>query len=653
MLRHRAFRGFGFGDKKIDKLIRSVGNEHELIRILNHEKNWIHLKDILAEPIAKKLILAWRKVTNESQTMEFLVKHKFQPQLANKIIGLAKENTVERLTSNPYALLAFNGIAKNIWKTVDECGRNLEIENDDPRRLVGAIEHVMYKRLQQGHTAATYEEVIEQATKLLRTKNRASKALEAALSKHAICMLKSNGERLYQAVGPAHIEYSLENRLKRLLNGAMQYRLLGYDESEVALRVQEYASHFAEERGYPLTSEQHSAIEMALTKRCSVITGFGGTGKTTVLRAVVDVANQLGSPVYCMALAGKAKERIVQTTGAEASTIHSFILSAMLSQIEGKKTFVDLNCDPLLIIDEASMIDIALFNRLLSLFDGKSFSLLTVGDPAQLSPVGFGLAWHRMVDSHIPMTRLTIVHRQVSESALHRVAMHIRNGEEHQLPVWDEEAREGAFFVDATKDSLENVLAKIKKKLPNAQLLTPHVSERLPDSSNKLNRVLQMALNASAINDDFIDSRPGFRVGRNFIREGDPVLVTENSYEIGVFNGTTGKMITITRNKDGALSGGAFTFDDREGEVSLTVEQCYDIGLSLGYAISIHKSQGSEYEQAIITNIVTSDFVERSILYTALTRSKTLCLIVGKHDVYRQAVVSKPRAETLRVGFTI
>lgn len=650
LLNNRAFRGFYFGDGKIKELIKEMG-ESALIQLLNEGK-WQHIADIISEPIAKRLVEAWAHERNHIKTIKFLVEYKFPPQLATRIIKFCRSKTVERLKQNPYALVAFGGIAKNIWRTVEGCGQKLEIERDDPRRLVGAIEHAMYQRLRNGHTAATQAELIAAATKLLRTEKRAQAAINEALKQQALCVCPQNGETLFQAVGPAYIEFNLEQRLKQLQAGELQQPLCTMGSHNIDPQITAYSDALRATEGYSLTNEQQAAVTMALTERCSIITGYGGTGKTSVLKAVMDLATDQHRTVYAMALAGKTKERLSQATGHTATTIHGFISTAIQpEQCDGSPS-VDLDCDPLIVIDEASMIDISLLNRLLALFDGRSYSLLTVGDPAQLSPVGFGLAWHRMINGQIPTTRLTKVHRQAAESPLHRIAMQIRAGFSETLPAWQGEI-EGVFHVEANDITLDTVLTGIKQALPDSQVLTPHMTERLPDSGHKLNHALQATLNVNELADSPLqDGRPRLRVGRYQLFCGDPVLVTVTSYDLELYNGTTGKLITINADPEMGLTG-TFEFDSQTESKVLTVEQCYDVGLTLAYAISIHKSQGSEYDTCVITSLVASSFVERSMLYTALTRSKQLCLVVGSRNIYHQASAAPPRADTLQIGFSL
>lgn len=634
------FRGFNFGAKSVEKLINKIGDEGLLIELMSENK-WQHIAEVISETSAKRLCEEWIKATNETSTVEFLVEHNFDPRLSQKILKLCKGNTVDRLKHNPYLLLAFDSLSKNIFTTIELCAAKLNIGKNDPRRLIGGVEYVMYEHLKVGHTAIAENELFEKTTKLLGSLKRAKQATILALEHRVLCKFIENNGNYYQAIGPALIEHNFEKRLAKLNNGKVQESLFDLQKSSLIERVQTYNQELESVNGYSLVEGQVKAVSMALLNRCSIISGYGGTGKTTVLKAIVDIAKELGIQVYLMALSGKAKERIKHTTGHEATTIHTFIKSAKQ---------LDLSCDPLVIIDEASMVDVSLFNRLLKLFDNHNYRLLTVGDVAQLSPVGFGLAWHKMVDSTIPTTHLTQVHRQALRSPLHKLAMNIRDGEAEAIPEWKGQ-NEGVFFVSCDKKLLRKEIVKLKSRMPDAQVLTPHMKEGLPDSGIALNKDLQASLN-NELAAGWSDNRSGFRVGRYFIKEGDPVLVTENNYELGLFNGTLGKLQSIEKSEEGSLVG-IFRFDNSASNFQLTIESCYEIGLTLAYAISVHKSQGSEFDQTIITCAVNSDFVERSMMYTALTRTKKLCILIGDRDVYRRAVNAPKRADTLCTGLEI
>ena len=376
---------------------------------------------------------------------------------------------------------------------------------------------------------------------------------------------------------------------------------------------------------------------MALTNRISTLTGFGGTGKTTVLKAIVDIASQ-HRPVHVLALSGKAKERAKEFVGQDTYTIHSFLI-----KISTASSGISTEGDPLVIIDESSMVDIALMLKLLNAFAKKELSLLLVGDTGQLSPVGYGIFFHALAKSKaIPSTHLIKVHRSIGNSHLQNIAMKIRSGHLDTLPFWNGE-RDGVYLIPCTntQDMLTH-LAKIKQIIPDAQILTPHMSDRMPDSGHKINKHLQSALQHT-------DETQGIWMGKYWLRVNDPVIVTQNSYEHNLFNGNTGIMTGVT-SIDGQTSG-VFFFNGFE--VNLSRMDLFGLGMKLAYAISIHKAQGSEYETSILCTLSQSEFVERSMLYTAVSRSKRLALILSTQDIMQQGVARPNRSDTLCVGFSV
>lgn len=639
LVKHPAFRGLYFGKAKVEKLIREFGAQN-LIQTLNAGKA-THIGEVINPDIAERIVDVWLSLKNEIATAEFLMEHNFEPDLAKRIIKVCRTDTVERLKQNPYGLIAFKGLHKNLWSALEATGKKLGIENDDPRRLVGSVEHVLYERLSDGHTACTPEECIRLTTEALGNRKLAESAVNYALERKAVCVRSLVGQKYIQPLGAAIIESQLESRIKSLLSG--QLSIFSGNKEEVQGRIQHYEEGSIKELGYSLTDQQKSAVSMALLNRISIITGFGGTGKTTVLRAVSTIAREQHRPVWVLALSGKAKERAREATGLDAFTIHGFIQA-----VNNEGSPVSVSGDPLIIIDEASMIDVSLMNKLLTLFDQQSFSLLMVGDTGQISPVGFGLFWHKLAkDETVPVTNLTKVHRTAEEGELHKIAMEVRDGKLPEIPVWNGEPQ-GVFYIpcNSTGKALANTLHEIKSSLPDAQIITPHMSARMPDSGHKINDRLQ-----NSLGEDFDEAfqRQGIKMGAYWIKVGDPVIVTQNSYERDLYNGNTGLMEDLVEEEGQLIA--KFSFAGRLYEFNRS--DLWTLGIQLAYAITVHKSQGSEYDETIICSVVQSKFIERSMIYTALTRSKKLCLIVGDQDIARAAVAKPNRSDTLCVGFNI
>lgn len=634
--KHPAFRGFYFGKSKVDKLIRVFGAEN-LVQILNAGKT-THISEVIRQPLAERVVEEWLYLKNEIATVEFLLEHNFDADLTQQIIKVCRVDTVERLKQNPYGLIAFNGLYSNLWKIIESTARKLNIEQADPRRLTGAIEHVLYKRLASGHTACPLVELITLTAQVLQDNELADIALQCALKRKAVCVTQRNEQTLIQPFGAAIIESQLEQRIERLLK--VQQPLFTGGETDLMEAIQVYNHQFQITQGYSLSDQQQSAVQMVLANHISIVTGFGGTGKTTIMRAIIELAAEQHRPVWLLALSGKAKERAREATGMDAYTIHGFI-----NAVRDKNSAVTTSGNPLLIIDEASMVDIALLNRLLRLFDTSSYSLAMVGDQGQLSPVGFGLCFHTLARSaKVPVCHLTQVHRTTEDGALHRVAMQIRQGELDPLPVWEGQT-EGAYLVPCMPNSeaLLHKLTELKKTLPDAQIITPHMAHRMADSGNTINNHLQVALNNGSID------VPGIRMGKYWLKAGDPIIITQNSYQHHLFNGNTGEMLGVIE-EEGQLLG---VFEINDFTYTLSRPDLWLVGMKLAYAITVHKSQGSEYDATIICSVVQSEFIERSMLYTALTRSRKLSLLVGSQEVAEQAATRPNRSEILCVGFKI
>lgn len=635
LVKHPAFRGLYFGRAKVDKLISTFGAEN-LVKTLN-AGNASHIGEVINPTIAENVVHAWHSLQNEIATVEFLMSHDFEPDLAQKIIKVCRNNTVERLKENPFALIAFKGLHKNLWDALDATAEKLGIKKDDPRRLVGAVENLLYERLSEGHTACSPDECIRLIAPILGDTSLAAYAIQSSLDRRAVCVTTVDGKKFIQPLGAAIIESQLESRIRRLL--ACQLSIFSGGQEEVDARIIQYEKKAVEELGYTLTEQQRAAVRMALLNRASIITGFGGTGKTSVLRAVCEIAEGQHRPVWVLALSGKAKERARQATGRNTFTIHGFIQIA-----SNKNSPVSVAGDPLIIIDEASMVDVSLMNTLLTLFDKEDFSLLMVGDTGQISPVGFGLFWHKLAkDEVVAVTHLTKVHRTADQDNLQWVAMQIREGVFPELQEWNGETQ-GIFMVSCapTSKCLASELYKIKTRIPSAQIITPHMSTRMPDSGHIINERLQASLAESF-------ERPGIKMGSFWLKVGDPVIVTQNSYEHNLYNGETGVLDHLVE-EEGQIYG-VFSFGNRTYYLSRS--DLWSLGVQLGYAITIHKSQGSEYDTTVICSIVQSNFIERSMFYTAVTRSKKLCLIVGEKEIARASVAKPNRSETLCVGFSV
>lgn len=645
--KHPAFRGFGFGKQKISKLISHVGDEKALLDLLDR-RDFQSLSACLAQPIAIELCNRWAPISEETKLLRFFIERDIPYTLFHHVGSVFKYDAVERIRSNPYSLLAFFPSKPSIWRIVDRIGQALKFSYDSEQRLVGATEFIFYLALEMGDTALYRSELLLRLNKLLKSDVAANKAIQTACRKKAICLFRSPEDHLvFQSLGAAVIESSVEKHVTKLLNNN-DTNSENADINPLLLEAERVES-------VHLTSQQISSIRLAIASSISVIAGFGGTGKTTVIKAIANICQRKDKVVLLAALAGKAKQRLEDVTGMRdyCFTIHSAIDAINSNrfvetgnQVERRKLMV--------IIDEASMVDIALANRLLNALSEWSYQLVLVGDDAQLSPVGFGLFFHVLI-GRVPTAYLTQVHRQKEESPIHSMAMRVREGYTVDIPTWEGQ-REGVYFLacDSDQKSIIKAVGKVMSKV-SCQIITPHAAERMQDNVHSLNGAMQFIMNLGHKDKDLDiweleKDRPIFKVGNTAFLENDPVIVTKNHYALSLFNGSSGVIKRISLSDEGQA---ILEVSFENGCQSLTRKQCLDLGLELAYAISVHKSQGSEYDSVIVSCAVQSKLLDRSLVYTALTRSKKLVVFVGSKNKLDNAITSAPRAETIVHGFSV
>lgn len=554
-----------------------------------------------------KIRESWEKQKDIKNVMLFLQGHGVSTAFAAKIYREYGKESVSKVQENPYRL------ADDIWgigfKTADGIASKMGYGKDDPRRVRSGILYTLGQLADEGHCFATGEQLLGTAAELLDVGEEAIGAVLADMSGAGDVI--TDGEAIY--LPPFHYaECGVARRLLALRNG--NGSLFSEDEPELPLG-----------EGIVYDETQLEAVRLALKSKVMVLTGGPGTGKTTTTKAIIGALGSSGMKVLLAAPTGRASKRMSEATGMEAKTIHRML---EYNPKDGYQRYAD---NPLtgdaLIVDECSMIDILLMNNLLKAVpDGMR--LILVGDIDQLPSVGAGNVLRDIIDSGaVPVIRLTRIFRQAQSSRIVMSAHAVNAG---RLPDLSN-GRETDFFFLREEDPekvAESIVDLVGRRLPGAygigadsiQVLTP--MQRGVVGAASLNIALQQSLNG---NGDSL-SRGGYT-----FRKGDRVMQLRNDYDKEVFNGDLG-YITEVNLEDRVLK---VDFDGREIEYDSTELD----ELSLAYATTIHKAQGSEYPVVVIP-VMMNHFVmlQRNLIYTGITRAKKVCILIGQLKALSYAV---------------
>lgn len=558
---------------------------------------------------------AWGAQRAVGAIMIFLQAHGASPALAARIFKRFGSNAIDVVSRNPYRL------ALDVWgigfKTADKIAQSVGIAKDAPERIQAGVLQTLHDWNGKGHVFAERVTLAMNASAMLLCEDdEAQAAIDAlcAMGKVKLFTLPSGGtavypEKLFEA------EERLSSRFSELLSQAPGSEKTGALSPELVERA---ISAFERKAGVTLAPAQRNAVEQAARHGVLVVTGGPGVGKTTIVRALLSLFDQAGVRAKLAAPTGRAAKRMSEATGREAMTVHR-----LLEWEPKERSFLRNKNRPIeagaLIVDEASMLDLELADSLLQATGDKT-RLLLVGDVDQLPSVGPGAVLRDVIESgRLPVVRLSQIFRQAEGSQIVKNAHRIHDG----LPPEGERGGGGEFYViERTRPDLaaETILHMVSERIPerfgfsakeNIQVLTP--MHRGEVGAAVLNERLQAALNPEG---------PSVSRGHKTLRVGDKVMQLRNDYDREVYNGDVGFIEKI----DPETRELVVRFDDRE----VVYEESDLDELSLAYATSIHKSQGSEYP-VVIVPILTQHYVmlSRNLLYTAVTRGKRLVVLVA------------------------
>ncbi|GAB4276582.1 MAG: ATP-dependent RecD-like DNA helicase [Candidatus Rifleibacteriota bacterium] len=556
--------------------------------------------------------------------MIFLQGHGISPAYATRIFRKYDRDAIKKVSENPYILA--HEVPGMGFKKADSIAAEFGITGNDPRRIKAGILYILSGITKDGHLYLTVEELLRHAKEVLQIndENEVKHCLEALVEEKSVVVREMAGTRLLYLPMSYRAEEGSVKHILRLVSQSREVpRQKMLDSLEKA-----FAGH-----GLNLSETQQLAVENSLRKGFLIITGGPGTGKTTTLKAVVEANRSVGHRVLLASPTGRAAKRLSEVSGYHASTIHRLLEYSPQEHGFKRNRNNPLECDTL-VVDEASMIDMVLFYQLIQAV-GPGATLVLVGDSDQLPSVGAGLVLNQLIESGVvPVVSLNSVFRQAESSMIVKNAHLINQGNMPHLIVPDGKNRSDCYFVSAEDPEKAIALLKniVQKSLPcrfgydpisDIQVLTPMNRGKLGTIS--LNQILQEALNPKSPEKNEIE-----HLNRVF-RVGDKIIQLKNNYELEVFNGDVGTIVEIEPEDQEAV------IDFPQGRVVFQASDLLDTAHA--YAVSVHKSQGSEYP-AVVMVVSTQHFMmlQRNLLYTGLTRAKKTMVFLGSRKAIAIAV---------------
>ena len=623
----------GIGPRIAARIVQHFGDD--TLRVMEREPERLAEISGISDKRAQEIGEEFRLQVGMRSLLEFFALHHLSAELAVKTYKLYGEAAMDMLYDDPY-LLTEEGLEAP-FGAVDRFAIDLGFAGDDPRRVKAGLFFELRYNLTAGHSFLPEEKLIGATAMLL--------SVETEVARNAL-------ERLLQS----------EQLVRAELAGITVIYLPALYEAEryCTRRLQEFAGcHFpksaffgrmvktaAQSSGFTYSAEQAQAIEDAATTGLLLVTGGPGTGKTTIVNGILSLYDQMGLSCVLAAPTGRAAKRLTEVTGQDASTIHR-LLGAGIDPHTGELFFSKNEEDPLkadaVIVDEMSMVDILLLHSLLRAIPQRA-RLILVGDPDQLPPVGPGFPFSDMLRAKtLPTVRLTEIFRQAQESLIVMNAHSVNAGNMPEL----RNRKSDFFFLPCRSEEevAQTIQGLCQTRLPKnmgipageIQVLSP--TKKGGAGTVYLNKILQASLNPPS------PDKKEKAFGDILFREGDRVMQVKNNYDIlwkkadssmigaGIFNGDVGIIQSIDMN----LEVVTILFDDRIAEYDFTQL----IELEPAYAMTVHKSQGSEYRAVVLSAWNASPYLlSRSILYTAITRARELLVVVGREETIGQMVAN-------------
>lgn len=623
----------GIGPAYAKRLVKKFGAE--VFDIIDHASARLEEVEGIGSKRRKEIKSAWEKQKRVREIMVFLHEHGLGTGRAVRIYQAYGDESVELIKENPFRLAEdIYGIG---FKTSDAMAQSMGIAVDAEERIRAGILHQLKSAADDGHCCLPVDSLTERTVELLQVKNdRIEESIARMTGSGDLVPDDIEGESVVFTPALHYAERGIAARLKSLASRPPEHPEMDID------RAVEWAE---KKSALTFAPSQREAIAEALRHRVMVITGGPGVGKTTIVNAILEILAAKNVRIVLAAPTGRAAKRMTETTGRDAVTIHR-LLEYQPSQGFVKKQGSPLKGD-FFVLDETSMVDVRLMHHYLDALPPEAH-LLLVGDVDQLPSVGPGNVLGDIIASEVvPVVRLTEIFRQASESKIIAAAHAVNAG---QLPVIDQVPGEASdFYFAECKDpeqTIKTIVRLVRDRIPekfdfdpirDVQVLSPMNRSHLGTSN--LNSILQAALNPPSELKYEVE-----RFGQKF-RVGDKVIQMRNNYDKEVFNGDIGRISEIESEPVRVV----IRYDDGR-------RASYEPGeldeVRLAYAITIHKSQGSEFP-AVVIPVSSQHYVmlQRNLLYTGLTRGKKLVVLAGEQRALGIAVrnnTSKRRWSGLR-----
>ena len=598
----------GIGPRFARAIVQRFGTE--TIDIIETEIERLYEVPNIGRKRVAKIRESWEKQKDIKNVMLFLQGYGVSTAYAAKIYREYGKESIDKVRENPYRL------ADDIWgigfKTADGIAAKMGYEKEDPRRCRSGILYTLGQLSDEGHVYAGEEQLVKTAGQLLEAGETAIRDTLAGMLQAEDLILDKDAIYLPPFY---HAECGTSRRLRDLAESTGRSLFDGlFDPSSLTA-----------ETGIEYDEVQLAAIRQAVTSKVMVLTGGPGTGKTTTTQGIIAALKKAGLRVLLAAPTGRAAKRMSEATGMEAKTIHRLL------EYNPQDGYKRNDENPLegdaLIVDECSMIDILLMNNLLKAVP-VGMRLVFVGDIDQLPSVGAGNVLRDIIDSQrIPVVRLVRIFRQAQKS---RIVMNAHTINQGRFPDTSNGRDTDFFFMreDDPERAAETIVRLVKERLPRAyrespdriQVLTP--MQRGVVGAANLNLLLQQALNPSG---------PSLGRGGYTYRQGDRVMQQRNNYDKDVFNGDLGYIREVD-TEERTLK---VDFDGKKVEYDVTELD----ELTLAYATTIHKAQGSEYP-IVVMPVLMTHFVmlQRNLIYTGITRAKKICVLLGAAKALAYAV---------------